>query len=339
VAQKLLARSTRTLTAATGDDGTLESLRLRSVQLALGALADTPAATDTVITRTAAGFEVRDEVVPLQRQVRVARGTIRTSLFAAADAAEMPDSVTQQLADIFAGDIDFSSDLRRGDEFQVAYEVYTLDGEPLRAGRLLAAQFINAGRRYEAVWYQPAGRAGSYYSFDGKSLKRAFLRNPIEFSRISSGFGMRVHPIAHQWKQHKGVDFAAPQGTAIRASGDGVIKFAGTQRGYGNVIEIEHRGGITTLYGHMRNFAAGMRSGARVQQGDIIGYVGHTGWATGPHLHYEFRVHGQHVNPLTVALPEATPIGPGDAAAFAQASELARHRLALATQIVTASAR
>ncbi|MDE2048424.1 MAG: M23 family metallopeptidase [Betaproteobacteria bacterium] len=340
LAQQLLSRNTRFVSAETRDDGSLESLRLRSLQSALGTDGSTVLASETVVTRTAQGFTTQEAAVPLQRQVQVARGVIRYTLFGAADEAGLPDSVTTQLADVFSGDIDFRSDLRRGDEFQVAYEVYTLDGEPVRAGRLLAARFVNAGHAYQAVWYQPQGAtSGGYYSFDGKSLKRAFLRDPVQFTRISSGYGMRLHPFSHQWKQHKGVDFAAPMGTPIRAASDGVIRFAGTQRGYGNVIMIDHRGGITTVYGHMRNFAGGVHVGEHVDQGDVIGYVGQTGWATGPHLHYEFREHGVTVNPMTVALPDAAPVAAANLPQFEQVSQIAQHRLALATQIVAASAR
>jgi murein DD-endopeptidase MepM/ murein hydrolase activator NlpD len=203
------------------------------------------------------------------------------------------------------------------------------DGEPVRSGRLLAVEFVNDGKPHQAVWYQPAGQAGSYYAFDGQSLRRAFLRTPIEFSRISSGFGGRMHPILNTWKQHTGVDYASPIGTPIRATGDGVVAFAGQQNGYGNVVIIKHQGVYSTLYGHMSAFAKGMRTGARITQGEVIGFVGMTGWATGPHLHYEFRINNQAKDPLRVAMPQALPIPGEQLAAFRTRSADLNHQIML----------
>jgi murein DD-endopeptidase MepM/ murein hydrolase activator NlpD len=285
---------------------------------------------DAIIERTDAGFVQKLVPVAVARNVKVARGVVRSSLFQAADDAQIPESVTVQLAEVFGSEIDFLSDLRKGDEFQLAYEMLSVQGEPLRAGRLIAAQFTNRGKRYEALWYEVPGSAGSYYSFNGQSLRRSFLRAPLEFSRVSSGFGGRMHPIARQWREHRGVDYAAPTGTPVRATSDGVVSFAGRQGGYGNVIELEHRGDVSTLYGHLNGFAATVRKGTRVNQGDVIGYVGSTGWSTGPHLHYEFRVKGVYKDPLTVALPEAAPIDVREASRFAISAAANAQRLQLA---------
>lgn len=241
---------------------------------------------------------------------------IRSSLFAATDAAGIPDSVAIQLADIFGGDIDFGRDLRRGDRLAVVYEMHTLEGRPVRAGRVLAAGFVNQGRTLHAIWFAAAhtgGRhAGGYYAPNGKNLRKAFLRSPLEFSRVSSGFGMRKHPFLRTWRAHQGVDFAAPAGTRVRAAGNGVVAFAGRQGGYGNVVILRHGGSNTTLYAHLKGFAPGIRKGARVAQGRTVGSVGQTGWATGPHLHYEFRVGGAARDPLRMALPAALPVPSAD---------------------------
>ncbi len=348
LAQKLFARSTRSVSAQTSDDGTLQSLRLITLESALSNAGRDYSATEWTLMRdesAANGYALTQAPAALDSRVKMARGVIRSSLFAAADEADVPDNITVQLAEIFDGEIDFHTDLRKGDEFQITYESLSLDGEPLRAGRLLAAVFMNKGHRYEALWFKPSdGSAPGYYTFNGKSLRQAFLRTPLEFSRISSGFGGRVHPISRNWKQHKGVDFAAPTGTAIRAASDGLVKMAGKgagkgYTGYGNVIELEHRNGISTLYGHLSGFASGVVNGAKVKQGDIIGYVGTSGWSTGPHLHYEFRVKGEHVNPLTVALPEAAPIATRDLMPFAKTRDDATHQLALSSELRVARAK
>src|SRR5690606_2147080 len=195
-----------------------------------------------------------------------------------------------------SGDIDFHRDLRRGDHFNVIYETYTHQGSFIRSGKVLALEFVNKSTAYQAAWYEHNG-SGAYYSFDGQSLKKAFLRSPMEFTRISSGFSRRFHPIHKPWREHKGVDYAAPTGTPIRSTADGVIEFIGTQRGYGNTVVVKHHGNYSTLYAHMSAFAPGLRKGARVSQGQMIGRVGSTGWATGPHLHYEFRIAGKQVDP------------------------------------------
>jgi murein DD-endopeptidase MepM/ murein hydrolase activator NlpD len=235
---------------------------------------------------------------------------IRTSLFAATDDADIPDSVASQLAEIFAGDIDFHRDLRQGDHLSAVYESFAFNGREVKSGRVLAAEFVNQGKSLRAVWYadDDAGRTGAYYTPEGKSLRKAFLRSPLEFSRISSGFGLRMHPIQQRWRQHTGVDYAAPEGTRVKATADGIVDFVGQQGGYGNIVHIRHHSGYATWYAHLSAFAKGLRRGMRVAQGDVIGFVGHTGWATGPHLHYEFRVNNQFRNPLAISFPAAQPI-------------------------------
>ncbi|MCX7960212.1 MAG: M23 family metallopeptidase [Burkholderiales bacterium] len=276
----------------------------------------------------------RETVAALARWEEAKSAEIRSSLFAAADAAGVPDSVALQLADIFGGDIDFHRDLRKGDRFSVVYEVFAFEGRALRPGRVLAAEFVNQGRTHRAVWFQ-GGESGGYYAPDGTNLRKAFLRSPLEFSRVSSGFGLRRHPFLQTWRAHQGVDYAAPLGTRVRATGDGIVEFAGRSGGYGNVVVLRHGGGQQTLYAHLSGFARGIRSGARVAQGETIGFVGQTGWATGPHLHYEFRVGGVARDPLRIALPAAQPLPAHALAAFREqaAPLLARLAPLAATQI------
>jgi murein DD-endopeptidase MepM/ murein hydrolase activator NlpD len=246
---------------------------------------------------------------PLQRRIAVASGTVRHSLFGAADDAGLSDAGVMQMVDIFGYDIDFARDLRRGDSFAVLYERIYQNGEYVRDGIVLGATFVNDGKRHVALRHQLSDGSVDYFDQDGRSLRKAFLRTPVEFSRISSGFSMgRMHPVLGRMRAHRGVDYAAPTGTPIRAAGKGRVKFRGWQSGYGNVVILEHGGKYTTLYGHMSRFANGLATGDRVQQGEVIGYVGMTGLATGPHLHYEFRVHGAHRDPLTVELPKSEPL-------------------------------
>jgi murein DD-endopeptidase MepM/ murein hydrolase activator NlpD len=242
---------------------------------------------------------------------RLASGSIQTSLFAATDEARIPDAVAIQIAEMFSSDIDFRRALRKGDRFNVVFEALEADGEPLRTGRVLSAEFVNAGKAYQAMWFQPPGQdaqgiahKGGYYTLDGKSLRRAYLGSPLEFTRISSGFSMRFHPILQKWRAHLGTDFAAPTGTAARTVGDGVVSFAGSQNGYGNVVFIKHRNGHETVYAHLSKI--NVRVGQSVGQGTTIGLVGATGWATGPHLHFEFRVNGVQRDPMTIARQSET---------------------------------
>ncbi len=289
-------------------------------------------------------YRARSAPPAVTTRLQVRSGEIRSSLFAAADAANLPDIVTMQLADIFSGDIDFFHDLRRGDQFSVAYEVHELDGETIRIGRVVAAEFINKGVAYRAFHDAESGQQsghdmGGYYAEDGKSLRKAFLRSPMEFSRITSHFTLaRFHPILQTWRAHKGIDFGAPTGTPVRATGDGAVEFAGTQGGYGIFVLLRHPGAYTTAYGHLSRFAAGLRRGMRIHQNQVIGYVGQTGWATGPHLHYEFRVNEVQRNPLSIALPTAVPITPQRLPPFRARSGALLAQLSLARGLTFAAA-
>ncbi|HCA26989.1 MAG TPA: peptidase M23 [Betaproteobacteria bacterium] len=275
-------------------------------------------------------FQTMEQAIPTETRVIMRSAVINHSLFGATDGAGIPDSIALQLADIFSSAIDFHLDLRKGDRFSVIYESAYHDGAPVHAGRILAAEFVNRGKRYRAIYFQDhAGRKG-YFTQNGRNVRKAFLRSPLEFSRISSGFSLaRFHPILKKWRAHKGVDYAAPMGTRVKATGDGVVAFAGVRRGYGNVILLRHRGGYVTVYGHLRGFAKGVRKGATVAQGEVIGYVGMTGMATGPHLHYEFRIAGIQRNPLTISLPASFPLAAQDKARFSQLSRPYRVKLDL----------
>jgi murein DD-endopeptidase MepM/ murein hydrolase activator NlpD len=282
-----------------------------------------------VIRRDGEGFKASLAAAALERRVEMRSGEIRSSLFAATDVAQIPDTVASQIVDMFSTSVDFATDLRRGDRFNVVYETFWQDGEYVRPGRILAAEFRNGGATYQTVWFEEPGKPGGYFGFDGKSLKKAFLKSPLEFSRVSSGFSMRVHPISGQWRAHKGVDFAAAVGTPIRASGDGVVDFAGTQSGYGNVVVIKHWSNYSTAYAHMSRFASNLRPGQKVNQGDVIGYVGMTGWSTGPHLHYEFRVNNEPRDPLSVDLPNVQPLAGAELQRFRKVAGDMTHRFAL----------
>lgn len=270
-----------------------------------------------VIQRLAEGFSAEIRELGLEKQISLQTATIEHSLFGAADDSGIPDSIATQLADIFGGDIDFHRDLRKGDRFSVIYETSSYMGKPFRAQKILAAEFINAGKAYRAFWYQGQNQVGGYYTEDGRNVRKAFLRSPLEFSRITSGFSnARYHPVLRETRAHRGIDYGAPIGTRVKATGEGVVEFAGVKGGYGKVIMVRHPGDKTTVYGHLSGFAPGIKKGSRVSQGDVIGYVGATGIATGPHLHYELRVAGVHRNPLTVSLPDAPPIATGALADF-----------------------
>lgn len=277
-----------------------------------------PSDSERVVVRIE-GTTLREEIEQreLQRRVAVAAGRIEHSLFAAADDAGVSDATIMQLANVFGYDVDFAQDLRRGDEFALIYEQVYQEGERLRDGAILGAVFVNEGRRHVAIRFELGDGRVDYFDLDGRSLRKAFLRTPVEFSRISSRFSAgRMHPVLGRMRAHRGVDYAAPTGTPIRAAGDGKVVFRGWQGGYGNVVILEHGGRYTTLYGHMSRFASDVRVGGRVSQGQTIGFVGMTGLATGPHLHYEFRVGGAHRDPLTVDLPKADPLAGRELARF-----------------------
>lgn len=311
--------------AQTDDNGNLQWL-----STTLAGNRDNPVR-NLMVRRDGDAFQALEVAADMERRVEMRAGDIKSSLFAATDLAQIPDNVASQLVEMFSTDIDFGSDLRRGDRFNVVYETFWQGGELVRAGRVLAAEFINNGKTLQSVWFDEPGSAqgGGYYGFDGKSLKKAFLRSPLEFTRISSGFSMRVHPISGSWKAHKGVDFAAAAGTPIRAAGDGSVEFIGGQNGYGNVIILKHWNKYSTVYAHMSRFAAGMARGTKVSQGEVIGYVGATGWATGPHLHYEFRVNNEPRNPLSIDVPNAQPLAGAQLQRFKQVAADMTHRFAL----------
>ena len=289
----------RTLRAVTTGEGRLLTLRY--------AKGDD---NELVVRRDGEQFLTAEEQIATESEQVMTAGVIETSLFAATDRAGLSDAVAVQLADIFSSEIDFHRDLQPGDRFSVVYEALFAGGEFLRSGRILAAEFTNEGRTYRAVYFQdPYGRGG-YYTPDGKNVRRAFLRSPLEFSRITSGFARaRLHPVLKIWRAHKGVDYGAPVGTRVRATADGVVEFAGYRGSYGNVIVLRHPNGHSTLYAHLSGFAKGMQPGRRVDQGDAIGNVGMTGLTNGPHLHYEFLVNGVHKNPLGLGIPAGSPVG------------------------------
>jgi murein DD-endopeptidase MepM/ murein hydrolase activator NlpD len=292
-----------------------------------------------VIERSASGFSSRVETAPYTRSARLASGSIETSLFAATDEARIPDSIGVQIAEIFSADIDFRRALRKGDRFNVVYETLEADGEALRTARVLSAEFVNAGKSYQAMWFQPTGQdatgapnKGGYYTLDGQSLRRAYLSSPVEFSRISSGFSMRFHPILQKWKAHLGTDFAATTGTPARTIGDGVVTFAGVQNGYGNVVFIKHRDNHETVYAHLSKVS--VQNGQSVSQGQTIGLVGSSGWATGPHLHFEVRVNGTQQDPMTMAKQSNTiPVAAAALPQFRQLASGVRNQLQAAATI------
>jgi murein DD-endopeptidase MepM/ murein hydrolase activator NlpD len=331
----LLSRPGRIVTAETDADNRLVKLQARWTR------DESPTFDRLVLARSEPGANTRftshTETAPLVAGTRLAGGVIRSSLFAATDDARIPDSVATQIAELFASDIDFHRALRKGDRFNVVYETLQADNEPLRAGRVISAEFANQGKTYQAVWFQEPGTKGQYYTLEGNSLRKAFLASPLEFSRITSGFGGRTHPISRSWKQHNGVDYAAPIGTAVRTVGDGVVEFAGVQRGYGNVIEVKHRDGKSTLFAHLSRI--GVKAGQKVEQGDVIGAVGTTGYSTGPHLHFEFRVSGVHHDPLTIASENnSVPLSPASRPAFNRMAGDMRLKLAAAGSMAVATA-
>ncbi len=311
-------RPGRTVQAVTDIDGVLQSFTyLHSADQYLQ------------VTRQDKSFKAEElKISPTAQQVYKS-GVIRSSLYGATDAAGIPDAIANQMARIFSTDIDFHIDLRKGDRFSVVYEMLHHEGEYLRPGRVLSAEFTNNGKTFAAYLFTDGEGSEGYYSADGQNRAKSFLRSALAFSRVSSGFGGRFHPLLKNWRQHTGVDFAAPRGTPIWATADGTVEFAGVKGGYGNMIEVRHSGGITTLYGHMSGFASSVRRGTRVSQGQTIGYVGATGWATGPHLHYEFKVSGIHQDPLRVALPKAEPLAQKYIASFKQSAALQSEQLAL----------
>ena len=345
VQQTLMGRAGRNVTVEASEGNTLLKLSAR------WSPEDDGMFKRLTVEKTATGFQSKLETLPMTASSRLAGGTINTSLFAATDDARIPDTVSIQLAEIFAGDIDFHRALRKGDRFAVTYETLEGDGEPMRAGRVLSAEFVNAGKSFQAMWFQEPVASGSatastashtltkgaYYTLAGESLRRAFLASPMEFSRVTSGFKMRFHPILNTWRAHLGVDYAAPIGTAVRSVGDGVVEFAGVQNGFGNVVMVKHRNNKVTVYAHLSRI--NVRTGQSVSQSQNVGAVGQTGWATGPHLHFEFRVAGVHKDPLTIAKQsESLPVAASARAAFNQAAAQVRTQLVAATNMQSGSA-
>lgn len=283
-----------------------------------------------VINKSSQGYVAQQQPLTVQQHIIVKSAEIQSSLFAATDQAGIPDQIATQIAEIFSSDIDFNSDLRRGDRFTVVYEESFSNGEPIKSGKVLSTEFINQGKSHEAVLYKTADGKENYFSAEGKNLQKAFLRSPLEFSRISSGFSLaRLHPVLNTLRAHRGVDYAAPIGTRVRSVSDATVTFVGQQGGFGNVVILQHANGISTVYGHLSRFATGLRRGQKVNQGQEIGFVGMTGLATGPHLHYEFRVNGEHRDPLKVALPTATPLPADEMSAFRDHSQPLLEQLAL----------
>ncbi len=309
----------RTVRAVTTGDGRLVSLRYLN-----------PNGRELTVRRQQDGFAANEEQPDQQRQLMMASGEIETSLFAATDAAGLSDGVATQLADIFSSEVDFHRDLQPGDRFAVVYEAIYSNGEFLRTGRILAAEFVNRGLTYRALYYQDEHGQDGYYTPTGKNMRKTFLRSPLEFSRITSGFSTaRLHPVLNVMRAHKGVDYGAPVGTRVRATADGVVQLAGARGGYGNVVVLQHRNTYATLYAHLSAIPKGLHPGQRVSQGDIIGFVGMSGLATGPHLHYEFLVNGVHVDPQLQPMPQGAPITREMRAAFEQASQPLLERLEL----------
>jgi murein DD-endopeptidase MepM/ murein hydrolase activator NlpD len=321
--QLLAGRGGKMVQVSTGADGSLQELVGRFPSDA-GDTARSHFSRLTVLRGPDGRWMSSLRAVPYGSTTRLASGTIRNSLFGATDEAGLPDNVAAELADIFSTDIDFHRELRKGDTFSVVYEALTADDQPVPwnegAGRVLAAEFVNGGRAHHAVWFAPTNGRGGYFGVDGQSKRRAFLASPMEFSRVTSGFAMRFHPLMQRWRAHLGVDYGAPIGTPVRSVGDGVVDFSGWQNGYGNVVQVNHGNGKSTLYAHLSR--KDVKVGQRVQQGQRVGAVGMTGWSTGPHLHFEFRVNGQHQDPIKVAKTAETVAL--DAAARGQFADVVR---------------
>ena len=333
VRQNMLGRTGRSVSAETTDDHRLIRLTARWVP------DDSGYFRRLVVERKGDQFTSRIETAKMTTSSRLAGGIIQSSLFAATDASNIPDAVAVQMAELFSGNIDFRRALRKGDRFSVVYETLEADGEPLSTGRVLSAEFVNNGKTHEAMWFQERGATkGAYYTLDGQSMRRAYLTSPVEFSRMTSGFKMRLHPILKTWRAHLGTDFAAPTGTPVRTVGDGVVEFAGVQNGFGNVVFVKHRNQHVTVYAHLSRID--VRQGQSVEQSQTIGAVGATGWATGPHLHFEFRVNGQHQDPMTIVAQSeaAAPVSAAARPAFDRLASSMRIQLSAAALIEQASA-
>ncbi|WP_137175598.1 M23 family metallopeptidase [Massilia sp. HP4] len=329
LAKRLLSLQTgKRIQAETDENGLLLSMRATVTDGKSGE------ARTISVERKGEEFVALEAPAKLERRVEMRSREITSSLYAATDAnvdgGSIPDSIVGQIIEMFSTNIDFRSDVKRGDRFNVVYETFWLDGEQIKTGRILAGEFVNRGTSYQSVWYEdPVSKQGGYYSLDGKSLKKAFLKSPLQYSRVSSGFSMRVHPISGKFKAHKGVDFAAATGTPIRAVADATVDFAGNGNGYGNMVVLKHWSNYSTAYAHMSRIAPGMRKGSKISQGQVIGYVGSTGWSTGPHLHYEFRVAGVAKDPNKFKSLAQQPLNQSELARFRMAAAEMNHRFSL----------
>jgi len=329
LAKRLLSLQTgKRIQAETDENGLLLSIRATVTD---GKSGD---ARTITVERKGEQFVALEAPAELERRVEMRSREITTSLYAATDnnvdGSSIPDSIVGQIIEMFSTNIDFRSDVKRGDRFNVVYETFWLDGEQVKTGRILAGEFVNRGTSYQSVWYEdPISKQGGYYSLDGKSLKKAFLKSPLQYSRVSSGFSMRVHPISGKFKAHKGVDFAASTGTPIRAVADATVDFSGNGNGYGNMVVLKHWSNYSTAYAHMSRIAPGLRKGAKVSQGQVIGYVGSTGWSTGPHLHYEFRVAGVAKDPNKFKSLAQQPLNQAELVRFRMAAAEMNHRFSL----------
>lgn len=292
------------------------------------------------VERSGETFKAQARSLATERRVLARSGTIQTTLYAATDDADIPDGVAHQMTNALDGVVDLHHDLKPGDRFKVVYEGFYYQGQLMRSGQVLGLEFVNGQQRHQLVWYADPGQtngAGHYYTTNGQPLKAAFLQSPLEFTRISSGFSMRFHPLLHSWRAHRGVDYAAGTGTPVRSTADGTVSYVGQQSGYGNIVVVQHAGKYSTAYAHLSRTAAQLRPGSTVAQGQVIAYVGATGWATGPHLHYEFRVDGTAVDPLQVAMPTVHPLTGSRLAVFREHTDTIAHQLYVLGQTTVAT--
>jgi murein DD-endopeptidase MepM/ murein hydrolase activator NlpD len=335
----IFGRNTRTVTAEANDDQQLIKLSMR------WPTEDQNFFKRLVIERQGSGFVSRIETDRYSRSSRMATGLIQKSLNQSVDKAGLGPAMGQQLTEIFGDAMDLSAATRRGDRFSVYYEVLEADGEALRTGRVLGAELVYGGQALQAMWFRDDGSAragksegrGAYYSLDGRGLRKNYLA-PLADGRVTSGFSMRLNPVFNRVKPHQGIDYAAPPGTPVRAVGDGVVEFAGWKNGYGNVVFLEHSKGHSTVYAHLSSVA--VRLGQKISQGQHLGGVGSTGWATGPHLHFEFRVNGVHKDPSThmARTGASTPLPSAALPAFRQMASQMREQLSVAATLQPAAA-
>jgi murein DD-endopeptidase MepM/ murein hydrolase activator NlpD len=312
-------RDGKRIQATTSQDGKLLSIQFERAE-----------GSNLTVRRQGDTFVAEADEQLNESRVVMRSGRILSSLFGATDSAGIPDKIADQMTDVFSTNLDFRDDLRRGDTFSVIYTVNYRNGEPVGAGKLLAAEFVNAGKPHRAVLFRDRTGREDYYTPEGESLKKGFLRSPLEFSRVTSGFSnSRKHPVFGFHRAHTGVDFGAPTGTRVKATGDATVAFAGRKGGYGNLVILRHHGGYETYYAHLSAFASGIRPGRPINQGEVIAYVGSTGASTGPHLHYEVRINSTPYNPMTIKLPGSAPLDVAQRAQFLQQTASWSEKLAL----------